>query len=243
MEKFNNYIEISSNDAISGTPGAFRVSLSQSIKNVQRITLELAEYCTSWYNDGELFVDEQIGGPFSLVLPNQHFVGSTLATYLQTQLTALSSGGLTYTVTFDSDQIKFTISATGNFELEFSNNDTLDVSRMLGFPDIDTGQSNSFTSTQLSVLLTPVIYLEIQNIPTNYISTNNSGVNFVLPVEEIFGSYNQINPQRSWIQTVPIKERGFNIRDLLITFKFQDGRIIDFNGCETNLVLRVDTLI
>ena len=235
-----HYLEISSADRLSGTSGDYRVSLQQSVKNAQSIRLDHCSFPYSWYNSGTVLVDEGGANQFTITLAAQNYTSANLASWLQTYMNANSVAGITYTVTYDSTQAKLTISGTGAFDLQFSGG-TGDIFNVMGFSPADTGSAVSHTSNQVVILSNPQIYLEIQNFPTNITATNSSGVNFVLPVRTNFGGWNEINQQDSWFQQVELQHKGFDIRDILVKFKRQDGTVIDFQGGDNYIVFHVIT--
>lgn len=234
------FIEISSADRISGSPGQYRVSLSQSVRNAQSIRLDHCSFPYTWYNTGTLFVDEGGANNFTIILDGQNYTGSLLASWLQTYMNANSAAGFTYTVTYSSVQSKFTLSATGAFDLQFSTV-TGQLAQMLGFSVVDTGSNTTHTSNQVAILTEPQVYLEIQPFPTNIVSTNQQPVNFILPVDQNWGDWIQVAQQNSWFQQVELQHRGFDIRDILVTYRRQNGDVIDFNGGENWIVFHVTT--
>ena len=183
-------------------------------------------------------VDEGGGNSFTVTLDNQYYNGALLQAWLQTYLNANTLTALVYTVTYDQEQSKFTISATGAFDLQFSSS-TGDLATMLGFSNADTGSAATHTSNQVAVLSKPMLYLSVQPFPTDYISTGASSVNFALPVTGNFGDFIHISQQNSWFQQIELQTRGFSIKEMVMSFTDQAGNVIDFNGVDTYMIFTV----
>jgi len=75
------------------------------------------------------------GAEITATLTNATYTGAALAAEIKTQLDA--GGALTYTVTYSATTRKFTIAATGNFELKWNTgtHKATDCSTLIGFSD------------------------------------------------------------------------------------------------------------
>lgn len=121
----------------------------------RRVKLARASIPYSWNNitdnNNTLTVVETGGNTAAITVPNGAYNGSTLATALQT---VLNAGALvyTYTVAFDNTAVRFTISATGTFSLDFT--DANNVARALGFsPNEVTTPATTLVSSNVAQLV------------------------------------------------------------------------------------------
>lgn len=90
------------------------------------------------------------GGTFAIVIPPGNYTGTTLATAVNAAITA--AGPLeTYTVTYSTTTLKFTVSATGNFQLNFTGADS--AGNLLGFGNVITPLGAAVTSTNVASIL------------------------------------------------------------------------------------------
>jgi len=86
------------------------------------------------------------GGELSATLTGGSYTHTTLATVVKTALDA--AGGQVYTVAFDRDTRKYTISATSNFSLLINTGSQIGSSpfTLLGFTGADLSGTNTYTS-------------------------------------------------------------------------------------------------
>ena len=85
---------------------------------------------------------------FQILQFHQDISGTTLAVASQT---ALNTGhALTYTVIYDTTTFRFTISATGTFQINFAIANS--IAQALGFTEITTPSTTSITSPDVAVI-------------------------------------------------------------------------------------------
>ena len=99
----------------------------------KRVKLGCAAIPYTWYNvtsSNNKFSVTDAGGTFAITIPVGHYDGPGLSSTISTQLNA-SGTPLTYTVLLSPTTYKLTISATGNFSLNFSVANSADL--LMGF--------------------------------------------------------------------------------------------------------------
>lgn len=100
-------------------------------------------------NNNKFNLLEPTPATFNITITAGHYNGTTLAAAVQTALNA--SGAVnTYTVVYNTTTFKFTISATGNFQLDFTVADSMAAA--LGFGEVITALNNTVTSTGVAVI-------------------------------------------------------------------------------------------
>lgn len=102
----------------------------------RRVKLMKANIPYTWNNitvANNSFILKEFPGPttFNVTIPDGHYNGTELATAIQTALNT-SGAAYTYTVSFSTTTLHFTISATGNFSLDFTGSNS--IATQMGFP-------------------------------------------------------------------------------------------------------------
>lgn len=118
---------------------------------------------------------------------NRNYNGTTLATELSAKLTAVSGGGKTYTVAYDNDSKRFTISVNaGTFRLVSG---TLNMNSELGFDDRDEAFAGSITLRN-PVDLSGTKYVDVVSTlggNLNYVTSGSYTVIARMPTLASFG--------------------------------------------------------
>lgn len=141
---------------IGGTDENFTITKNISNFNriPKRIILESARIPFTWNNitsnNNAFTLIEQPGSVTysDVTVTPGRYTGTTLATILQTTLNNL--GGHTYVVAYDTNSFKFTISATGSFQINFAIDDS--IAPALGFTEIITILGTSIISPGVAVI-------------------------------------------------------------------------------------------
>ncbi len=103
------------------------------------------------FNNTFTLIEPGVPASYIITVPDGHYDGFTLASILQTAIMA-ATPTLTYTVVFSSTTLKYTISATGTFQLDFTTSNSIAV--QLGFNvDTITSPDTSTTSTDVAQLI------------------------------------------------------------------------------------------
>jgi hypothetical protein len=174
-----------------------------------------------------------------------YYTGTQLASLLQTGMNAANSGFQTYTVTYNTNTYKFTISAGANFIMNWTGQATTTPYELFGFTNANTASGTSVTSTNAAAL-NPYQFLilsirEFDNtIYTGFdsTSTTNPGCTFVIP------NTNGLAEQLSWIPPVRnvIKARPTGpVTQLHVKLVDSTGTTIPLNNGNWAFVLRIWT--
>lgn len=154
----NIYINSSPNFIdIGGTDSQFTISkpFSNFTLAPKKVKLLSARIPYTWNNITSInnqFSLIEYPGPVSYgeTIPSGRYTASTLASELQTILNNTPNKLNTYTVSYDTNSMKFTISATGNFQLDFTGSNSIGTA--LGFGPVLTPEGTSIQSTGVAVL-------------------------------------------------------------------------------------------
>lgn len=224
-------VYLSASDRISGTPEKFRIKLSDTLERIRQLRLKSCVIPYTWYEvqtGTELWYQEQAGGlAYHLTIPAQHWVPSDLATFLSTEMTLNSPNTLTYTVTYDSTQGKYTFTATGNFSLLWTSasatNPTNYLWYQMGFnntpnvigPDPNTAYASVQTSSGVASTTYDYLFLILTaSIANPTITTDNRTVTCVLPVNGNFLDKCYYAQGRDYLCEIDFGSNGEFIREL-----------------------------
>ena len=138
------------------------VHLSKPMLNVERV--QLKEVCLPWTiynisaakNNHKMTINEAITGDFSVTMPDGWYEVSALCTDLKTLLDAGATDN-TYTVTYDSNTMKITITASTENIIVYGSNSsgkTTGLEQELGFTTA-TSAALTATATNVPKLLSP----------------------------------------------------------------------------------------
>lgn len=141
-----------------GTDENFTITKQSSVFNLlpKRVKLLSANIPYTWNNitsSNNAFTLIELPGPTThsnVTIPVGHYTGTSLATILQDTLNAIVGVVHTYTVVYNTTTFKFTISATGFFQFNFTIANS--IAQALGFDEIITASSNSITSNNVAVI-------------------------------------------------------------------------------------------
>lgn len=245
----DDYLQFCSRDRQSGTSSDFSIILPEPINDVNTVRLEYGHFPTSWYNTGTITVTET-GGSFVVTLPNQYLNPITFTTWFQNYLNTNSPTPYVYSVTWDSSQSKYTISATGVFSITWNSATVKDFLYMLGFGDYlpnngTISGASTYTSPGLSVFLYPSIRLYVRQMPTNLSAAQQYTGQWILPVEQVFPGYNIITRTSfGFAEFLPISRAG-GTRLGNFSCQFQDiqGNPLNMNGCDSDFVFNIEHLV
>ena len=231
---FNTHLLLNINPAIERITGhEFHISLSS------------AEIPFTWYNvsddlsSRQIFVDDSP----SLQLVKGNYNIHELISAINAQNTA---GSFPYSASYDAKTNKVTLANTDatDHELNFSQKDSRELSKMLGFSrdDITVVHNNSITSDG-TVNLRPVHSLFLySNLAANNVITSTDGIEKVIdkiplgsfePLSTITYDFSTTAPFSSVITTQAINSLELSLRD-------QNGRLVQLNGARFELSLIIE---
>lgn len=159
MTNVNRLVYINSQDRTTGTNEDFYIAENISAgphfgppQVPSRVKLIKAAIPFTWNNvtDNNNKFSLNEGSDVPITIPVGNYTGATLATAVQNAIMA-TTPTYTYTVTFNATSLKYTISATGNFELDFTGVDS--AGKLLGFGNIITAIGTSVTGNEVASIL------------------------------------------------------------------------------------------
>ncbi len=207
----------------------------------------------TWANVGPAFGNTvdftgTVSGAHTIVIATNNYSGTTLATALQTQMSAAAAPDV-YTVTFDSVTNKFTISSTETFTIDFTQPNNMHV--ILGFPEAVTPLSNTITSTSVAgfvvdkgVLICSNLINGIDNGMINWVSgppPNSQTLAYMPIVGPWSGIIDFVNPFD--VPSFIITNSDFSLeprttpRALQFWLQFPSGTQVDLQGQDWECVI------
>lgn len=170
------FIYLDSRDAIDTDPSNcdFQLNLNFNAYQNPFISLEELAFQNLVYpinsNYNTLVVDENATSTLTVSLTEKNYTGNTFATEIQTQLNTNTLEGIVYTVSYDDETRKLTISADGANTFQILSDST--CLRELGLLEAMPTAQNSYTMLY-PVRLDGSEYVDIEtNLPLNNISSN-----------------------------------------------------------------------
>lgn len=182
----------------------------------------------------------------TITIPPAYYAGSTLATAIETAMNAAASYGATYTVTYNSDTNKLTFGGSG---AGTTTGVTLDLSdalttclEVIGFSSTDTAtfvpNSTTVTSSTIINLGGPTkVQIRSSNVvERNFSFREQSLTDVILNIHTTGDRFGVTN----YHTETPILSRiGSSIRELSIYITDHNGRLIDFNGIDTDFTFGI----
>lgn len=155
---------------------------------------------------------------------------------IETQLNSVSVG---YTVTYSDVSMKLTVTnASLSFQLLFATYSTNSSAYIMGFNTTDTVSALSHTSNSCIDLSLPLfICCEIPEFSRGIETTNGSVSTFIFPNKVNCGDILIYNENTDFKQCTKIFDS--DIQHLKVRFKTPRGDILDINGNDWVMVLRI----
>lgn len=237
-----DYLFVSSSDRLKTTETSsnFSVTLNHPIEHKQCISLCHFSVLNTIYNvttSNNAISVFRSSTTYNATIPVGAYTAEDLMSALKTALDGNGSG-LTYTVSYDNKTFKVTISAGSAFVLLFGTGSN-QINSVLGFPSIDTSSATSHTSTYAIDLHSPVLFLKIRELGTQYNASNiNDRMTFVIPVQVNSGEMITFNDNSYFEQKRDIHNRVISQLHLEIVDK--NNQPVDFNGSETTFIFSLN---
>ena len=253
------YLFVDSSDRFKGSSDTFAFNIPNGLIRVSSLRLDSCVIPYTFYDVTDesfiLFEEQAGGGQISATIPSQHYSPVDLGTAVQAALNASSPNGQVYTVTYNPDTLKYTISSTGNFRLLWTTavqfpNEYNYMSYFLGFvgltinniQDPDSAYALSFTSTAAAVIASDYLWINFGNMfPTRTETTNGSQLSFTIPINANFGEKIIFNRYIGYDQEVSVGASGVSFTNASIQILSQDRRRINLNGAQCSFVFSYTT--
>lgn len=237
VDQSQKNISIDSSERIHGsaTNFAVRVNLPQN-NNFSKCSVSYCEFPKSFYLSetgyNTFSLDEAAGGGDQTVtIPVGYYDASSLATALGTALTAASSNGYTYTVSYSSLTNKYTFSHdAGSAEFTITT-DTL-WEKILGFNnDLSSSSGTATSDNQINLQRYDALYLTASNI-----SNNNDQVLLTLyPSGVADGGIVSYTSPDVMLNAVNVSNR--NLNEITFSLRDKNNNVIELNGGNIRFVL------
>lgn len=191
-------------------------------------------------------VDIKTGGSsYTATVTAGVYNANNFASALQTALTSAVSNS--WTVTYNTNQLTYTIGGSSNFQLLFSSGTHASTSmwQLCGFANsnglsgIDTTNATSTTSTQVVNFTLPMyIYINLTNICSDLIfSSDSDSFGYVVPIDTSSGSIIEYDSLSNFSQYIK-RPNNLNIINILnITLTTRKGTSVNLNGSEWSMIL------
>ncbi len=247
MEFPERRIYINSNSRSTGTSGNFTVALKTNPIEVSSAydifiavttaTIPLTYFPISASNNQLSW--SELGGDVTDTITPGYYTGSSFASAIEALLTDNSPGTLTYTVVYNSDTGKITITVpSGTLTLKFSSAAST-LTTAMGFTTAgDIPVTTSLTSTNpISIGGPKTILIRINGITSNMYSTYDSATTNILAVIPVVGSrFNTTVFQPSILTPCRLQS---TLRDISIVITDEYSNVLDFNGVNVDIELSI----
>lgn len=225
----------------------YRVSLSKPMQNVSSVALK--EITIPWviYNvslakaNHQMTVNEATVGDFTITIADGWYDMSSLCSAIQTALDA--GGSNTYTVTYNTNTMKVTITANTYNIIVYGSNSTgktTGLEQELGFL-LATTASLSATSSNVPKLLQPKYLLLTLDFLADNIDTidGNKNASFLITPSinassSFGGSVVRIAEGDNWIQKCP---HTSDLSTFRVSLRDENNVYVELNGCDWHFVL------
>lgn len=234
----------------SASSSNFSVQLPQPfyIHDFKYIRLAYCQMYNTIYNvtSANNNVDFKVSGTsYVATVTAGTYNASTLATALASALnTALSNS---FTVTYNSNQLTYTIAGTTAFQLLFSSGthastslwSVLGLASSNGLSGIDTSSATSTTSTQVVQLNQPLyVNINLSNIPSsNIFSSDGDSFSYIIPIDQQPGSVIEYDSNSNFDQYIKIPSNLSFFSTINVSLTTRKGTSVSLNGSEFMMVL------
>lgn len=184
-----------------------------------RATIPNLVYGFTAYNN-KLYIKENGGGTITITIPTNDYSGSQMATRLQALFNAATLAPLVYTVTYDSQAQKMTVSVAGVNTIQFVSG-TASAYRELGWYTLPTAAAASLTS-EYPVQLGGTNYLVVVASfasEASIGSTLSNGIGCIIPVDVPFGGVIYFSPESP---NMYLTQEGY-LTEIEISFRDERG--------------------
>lgn len=233
------YINIDSKDRTNGDEFDFDIN-NQPIQNKKYINIKSIEMPIGWYNIRNFnnilkfkiydSVDMLVNS-YSITLENGNYTGANIIAILQSLMNAVISGTTT-TITYSTITNKITISLTNSFYIEIIETE---LSKILGFSNLQKGQSNINSVNCCNLNFDNYIILNIKGAQSQY----NNNISIKLPVNVNQGQVlNLIGNNDLFNQKLEILDNVLYNLHIKITDKY--GQSLSNNGIDWSMTIELN---
>lgn len=239
MASNTSILHIDSRSRFSGSSNNFTIVLKQAVDNIRKVKLlglqlPLTSYNIN-YTNNKIYISDGSNSYIANVEPgvyNRTNILNAIKTAIESVFSAV------ITVSYDEIKLKYIISSTVPFRLDFSNTSN-SISKLLGFNDVNTTLSSSHTSDNVANLSIPsAIYIRISEL--GYPILSSSGHLGTFLIYPLFNSgsinYHFVNSQYK------LSSKG-NIGNLSrMNIEIVDaytGQLIDLNNSDFSFTIKL----
>jgi len=236
------HLYIYSKNRLSGSNSSsdFSIRLLNPLDDIKKIRLLNVLIPNTVYNinsNNNTFLWEESagGGQISSTLTNGSYSAQTFATMLKTVMDADSNNSQSYTISYNIDTGKYTISSSANFSLYFSQMNST-IAKMMGFASTsDQTGSSSYTSTNVcNFSFSDFISIKITQFEDNMKKNIYGGSiyydhTFIIPnntnFSDIISYHNDVDDENEIVFNISKSFKFLNI-----SLRDENNNILDLNG-------------
>lgn len=210
----------------------YNPNAATKFRTMKLLSMEIPNsiYPISTARGTDLLIINQNGTIINVNLAEGSYSAADFATLLQNAANAAVGSNGAYTVTYNTETYKFTITNIVIINLLFSQSS--EVSRVMGFSATDTGSLLSHTSTYIVDLSgVPYLTFDINPLPSGrrIISANgNTGI-FTIPVRVPFNSVNYFEASGLGYDLISYSGTKHTLSNIRITVYDEFGRVPEMN--------------
>jgi hypothetical protein len=231
------------NKTLYSNNNRFEYQCQKEYYNGKRLSLQSAIIPNTQYvindNNNQINVTRS-STLYTANITKQNYNPTSLATQIQTALNALAIPSTTFTVTVDTNALKYTIVSTQAVTYNWSMNTI--ISQMLGFPITDSSSVTTTTSTNVYNIST-TRYYKIR-IGDEYQSEHDTNIlgskfHFIIQNDSNSGSYTYINNTNNVNTVYDITKRN-PMKRLMIELYDEWNNLVNLNGSEYILIFKIE---
>jgi hypothetical protein len=234
-------VVVNSKDRVSGSTGNFTVNILRTLNRVQKIKFKGLLLPVGFYNirsgrNTVTFTSSAVAYTATLPVGNYTSTSSAL-TALQTALNSASS--VVWTAT--SSNLTGLVTLTANSSVTISSSSLL--LNMLGFGTLYSsgGSGTSFVGDSPNNLSESMVYITINNISSNAISTSGIPFSFFVSLTSTFGTLSQFYESAGYFYTLDTAGTSPTFSSLQVTLKDEYGNALDNLGLNWTMVLEIES--
>jgi hypothetical protein len=228
------------NTVLSSSSTDFVILLPIPINNITcvellSVTLPNTIYKIQSYNNTFYWSTDDGTNQFNIMIPYGAYTIYNLLLYIQNQMNSTDPNN-NYTLTYDSTTFKVTISSDNDFNMNFALPNT--CCKELGFNNTNTSFNTAITGSNAIQLYQPLsIFIVIKELGGNNFTTSKFQYTFKVPLTVLSSGIIEFDTNSFFKQVVNLN-RTVNFNQFNIQLVDNQGRLIDLNGADWELVLK-----
>ena len=248
-----SYILVRSLSRTTGSTSSsnFSISLNPPIRleRKKRLKLEYLQMYSTIYNidatNNNLDFFENATNKSIIAITTGIYDATSLGTSLQTALNNASGGFNTYTVSFNTQTKKYTLSAGNAFILKFANALTslwkiMGYSTSGGITSVDSVSGTTTSSPFVVNFSLPLsVYIQIPTFQSNYITTSQDRFTYYVPLTVSSGGIVEYKSKDYWDQYINVDPYTTSLNKLEVLLTGANNSAMNLQNSEWEMILEM----